>query len=155
MNEKVAECINTLADFCGIRDLVELTVPALQNTYGLEVADVMVLFGGSVLSGGDVFAEAMQNRVAKTYVIVGGAGHTTETLRQRVHAEYPKIETAGLSEAEIFQSYLKEVYGCKADYLETKSTNCGNNITNMLQLLRENSISWKSIILCQDATMQN
>lgn len=24
----------------------------------------------------------------------GGAGHTTETLRQRVRAEYPAIETA-------------------------------------------------------------
>ena len=41
-----------------------------------------------------------------------------------------------------------------ADYLETKSTNCGNNITYLLDLLKENNISFKSIILSQDASMQ-
>ena len=46
-------------------------------------------------------AEAMKNRIAKRYVIVGGAGHTTETLRQKVHSEYPDIETAGLPEAKV------------------------------------------------------
>ena len=29
----------------------------------------------------DILAEAIQNEVAKKYIIVGGAGHTTETLR--------------------------------------------------------------------------
>ncbi|BFK64030.1 hypothetical protein I2700191B6_03830 [Dorea formicigenerans] len=29
----------------------------------------------------DTLAEAIQNEVAKKYIIVGGAGHTTETLR--------------------------------------------------------------------------
>ena len=55
-----------------------------------------------------------------------GAGHTTDTLRQIVQSEYPMISTANLSEAEIFQKYLQEIYGCEADYLETRSTNCGN-----------------------------
>lgn len=49
---------------------------------------------------------------------------------------------------------MKHVYGCKADYLETKSTNCGNNITYLLDLLKENNISFNSIILSQDASMQ-
>ena len=84
----------------------------------------------------------------------GGAGHTTEPLRQRVRAEYPAIETANLPEAEAFQRYLRTVHGCEADYLETASTNCGNNITYLLDLLRENQISFRSIILTQDATMQ-
>ena len=73
----------------------------------------------------------------------------------RVHSEYPAIETAGLPEAEIFQSYLREVYGYKADLLETRSTNCGNNITNLLELLDREQIRYGNIILCQDATMQN
>lgn len=90
----------------------------------------------------------------KKYIVVGGTGHTTETLRQRVHLEYKDIETTDLSEAEIFQKYLKYVSGCKADYLETKSTNCGNNITYLLDLLEENNISFKSMILSQDASMQ-
>lgn len=40
----------------------------------------MVLFGGSIIAGGDILAEAIQNEVAKKNIIVGGAGHTTETL---------------------------------------------------------------------------
>lgn len=45
--------------------------------------EVAALTGGSILAGADVFAEAMRNDVARTYVMVGGAGHTTETFRAR------------------------------------------------------------------------
>ena len=154
MNGATADNINTLAGFCGQRDVKSLDCNSLYEGYGIDRADVMVLFGGSILEGGDVLAEAIRNRIASTYIIVGGAGHTTETLRQTVQSEYPSIRTAGLTEAEIFQRYLQENYGCQADYLETGSTNCGNNITNLLDLLEENRIVCKSIILCQDATMQ-
>lgn len=41
-----------------------------------------------------------------------------------------------------------------ADALETQSTNCGNNITYLLELLEWEKIPCRSIILCQDATMQ-
>ena len=154
INLKTANNINILGKFCGIRDINELSQEKLLEYYGIRQADVMVLFGGSVLAGGDVLAEAIKNNIAKKYIIVGGAGHTTETLRQIIHQEYPEIETRDLPEAEIFQRYLKTVYGCKADYLETQSTNCGNNITYLLDLLREKNIGFKSIILSQDASMQ-
>lgn len=104
----IAKNINILGNFCGKRDLSALTSEQLESRYGIPQADVMVLFGGSILAGGDVFADAIRNKVAKKYVIVGGAGHTTETLRQKVHLEYPEIETAGLSEAEVFQKYVKD-----------------------------------------------
>lgn len=154
MDSKVANNINILGKFCGIRDINELSQKKLLEFYGIYQADVMVLFGGSILAGGDVLAEAIKNNVAKKYIIVGGAGHTTETLRKIIHQEYPEIETTDLPEAEIFQRYLKTVYGCKADYLETQSTNCGNNITYLLDLLREENIRFKNIILSQDASMQ-
>lgn len=154
MDCNVAENINILANFLGTRDIDALNQEELFNRYGIHQVDVMVLFGGSILEGGDVLASGIKNFVAKKYIIVGGAGHTTDTLRQRVHLEYPDIETTDLSEAEIFQKYIKHVYGCKADYLETKSTNCGNNITYLLDLLKENNISFNSIILSQDASMQ-
>lgn len=99
-------------------------------------------------------AQAMQQHIAKKYVIVGGAGHTTETLRVKMHKKFPKIETAELSEAEIFAKYLKYQYGLTPDFTECQSTNCGNNITYLLKLLKENNIPFKSIILSQDATMQ-
>ncbi|MFZ2867938.1 MAG: hypothetical protein WAZ41_08650, partial [Gemmiger qucibialis] len=47
----------------------------------------------------------------------------------------------------------REKYG-NADALETQSTNCGNNITYLLELLEREKIPCRSIILCQDATMQ-
>ncbi|MBR5868862.1 MAG: YdcF family protein [Clostridia bacterium] len=150
----ISEAINVLGCFCGMRDIPELTRSALQEKYGFPKADVMVLFGGSILAGGDLLAGAMANRVAKTYIVVGGEGHTTQTLRDVVKAEYPEIETEGLSEAEVYAHYLKRVYGVAPDYLETASTNCGNNITNLLNLMKENGVEWKNVILCQDATMQ-
>lgn len=152
--EQAAEDINTLGRFCGKRDLPALTRDALREAYGISRADVMVLFGGSILCGGDVLAEAMQNNLAETYVIVGGAGHTTETLRKKMHAAYPEIETDGLPEAKVFEAYLEYRYGLKADFLECESTNCGNNITFLLRLLEEKHIPYSSIILAQDATMQ-
>ena len=54
MEQNIAECINILGRFCGPRDVAELTRSQLQRRYGLEQADVMALFGGSILCGGDV-----------------------------------------------------------------------------------------------------
>lgn len=153
--ENMAKCINILAHFCGKRDVAELTSEQLYETYGITQADVMVLFGGSIMCGGDVLAQAMKNNIAKKYVIVGGAGHTTETLRMKMHEKFPDIETIDLSEAQIFAKYLKYKYELEADFLEYESTNCGNNITYLLDLLKKNKISFKSIILSQDATMQH
>ena len=78
-----------------MRDVEYLNSAALMAKYSIPQADVFVLFGGSILAGGDLLAQAIKDRIAKVYVIVGGAGHTTEALRQRVHNEYPAIETAG------------------------------------------------------------
>lgn len=154
MLEKIAKNINILGNFCGKRDIAELTSEQLLKKYGIPQADVMVLFGGSIMCGGDVLAQAMKNHIAKKYVIVGGAGHTTETLRLKMHEEFLDMETEGLSEAEVFSKYLQHQYGLAPDFLECKSTNCGNNITYLLELLKKNGIDFDSIIISQDATMQ-
>ena len=62
---EIANCINVLGNFCGKRDIDELTAFELMKKYGVEKADVMVLFGGSILAGGDILANAMKNDVAK------------------------------------------------------------------------------------------
>lgn len=116
--------------------------------------DVAVLFGGSILAGGEVLADAMKAGIARAYVIVGGAGHTTETLRERARAIWPRIDVApGAAEAEIFDAYLREYHGMSADLLETRSTNCGNNITYLLELLELKGITAESFLLMQDVTM--
>lgn len=50
--EQVARNINTLASFLGMRDVPARSRDALVARYGFEQADVMALFGGSILAGG-------------------------------------------------------------------------------------------------------
>lgn len=45
----IADDLNTLAAFLGVRDVPELTPAALRERFGFARADVMVLFGGSIL----------------------------------------------------------------------------------------------------------
>ncbi len=151
---QAADAINCLGSFCGRRDLFALTPAALERKIGRPQADVMVLFGGSILSGGDLFAAGMRQGVAKRYVIVGGEGHTTQALRNEIGRACPGMKTAGLSEADLFAGYLWRRYGLAADALERESTNCGNNITLFLRLLVQRRIPFGSVIMIQDATMQ-
>ena len=102
MNETIASYINILGEFCGRRDIPSLCGQALRQTYGIDQADLMVLFGGSILCGGDLLASAMQQRLAQRYAIVGGAGHTTDTLRRKIHQMYPQIQTENAAEAICF-----------------------------------------------------
>lgn len=182
--DQEARDLNTLASFLGQRDFSQLSQGAVAvacasaSRGNAEVSadnrlaragvagradvagtvdgqvDVAVLFGGSILAGGEVLADAMKADVARTYVIVGGAGHTTETLRERARVAWPRIDAApGATEAEIFDAYLREYHGLAADLLETRSTNCGNNITYLLELLESRGIAAESFLLMQDATM--
>lgn len=151
---QIADAVNILAEYLGQRDVCALDQPHLLAAENIPCADVIVLFGGSILAGGDVLAHAMKEHVAQNYIIVGGAGHTTGTLREIMHEKYPDWDTQLLPEAKLFQGYLNRKYGLSADFLECRSTNCGNNITFLLDLLEVENIHPRSVILCQDATMQ-
>jgi uncharacterized SAM-binding protein YcdF (DUF218 family) len=144
-----------LGRFLGRRDVDALDQTELDRAIGHARADVMVLYGGSVLGGVDVLADAMRADVARTYVISGGAGHTTATLRETVRRSVPGLDVPDdVTEAELLASVLERRHGLTPDLLETRSTNCGNNITFVLDLLAEREISARDVIICQDATMQ-
>ncbi len=157
MHQSIDKAVNTLAAFCGVRDFSRLTQESLVQHCGIAQVDVMVLFGGSILAGGDALAEAMQQQLAKKYIIVGGAGHTTQALRAQMQAELPTLQdrqVGEMCEAMLFDTYLRQKYGLQADYLECESTNCGNNIDFLLALLGQEGVVCQSILLMQDATMQ-
>ena len=80
MLNRIADSLNLLGAFCGMRDLPTLTQESLLEKYNIRQADAMVLFGGSIIAGGDMLARAMKENVAKNYIIVGGEGHTTFTI---------------------------------------------------------------------------
>ena len=92
-----ARNINVLGAFLGMRDLSELSVQGLKARCGLKQVDVMVLFGGSILQGGQVLAQAMEQNLARRYLIVGGEGHTTQSLRDQMAQAFPGWDTGGLS----------------------------------------------------------
>ncbi|MGW0229294.1 ElyC/SanA/YdcF family protein [Actinopolymorpha singaporensis] len=144
-----AESINALVRFCARRDVDALT-PALVGAR----ADVAILFGGSILAGADVFADAVRAEVASFYLIVGGEGHSTDALRRRLHDRTSWPDVDDLTEAALFDRYLREQHGLVVDALEEESTNCGNNVTNALALLDARGIRHDRIVLVQDATMQ-
>jgi len=138
---EIAAALNLLADFCGPRDT-------------LQKADALLFFGGSVAGGIDTAAELFRAGWADRLILVGGQGHTTDTLRQIVHERYPQIETAGKPEAEIFRELLWLRHGLSPDALETQSTNCGNNVTNALALMKALGYPVNRLIVMQDASMQ-
>ena len=156
----VARAANVLARWCALRDVSALGRGALREEAGLPegVADLFVLFGGGVTGTVETLAAAMHAGVARRYAIVGGRGHATywldqamERLREGCDA-LPKPGVA--SEAEMLDALLFARHGLHADLLETRSTNCGNNITYLLDLLEGEGRVPTSVILCQDAVMQ-
>lgn len=149
LKKETAQAINQLARFCGKREL-----PAIKQQLSTDKIDIAVLFGGSILQGGDVFAQIIKEKVAAKTIIVGGFGHTTRLLFKQAEKEIPGISTNVTTEAQLFANYLKIKYDLTADYLETKSTNCGNNITYLLDLIQKKQLKMNSILMIQDASMQ-
>lgn len=155
MLSDIANKLNLLVDFLAKRDLDELSAKDLYKKYTINKADLCILFGGSIPEGANVFAKAYKEQIANHYLLVGGVGHTTCYLREFMKDSLPTHDLQNLSESEIFNCYLQTYHQIKDCLLETKSTNCGNNIIFTLELLNNLKISPKSIIFMQDASMQH
>ena len=157
---RIAEAANVVAAWCARRDVSTLSPAALRDESGLAsgTADLFVLFGGGVIGSVATLERAMRQGVARRYAIVGGRGHATFWLDraiERLAATAPALSAVcGASEAEMLDAVLHERFGLNADLLETSSTNCGNNISNLLDLLEGEGCVPASVILCQDAVMQ-
>ncbi|MBL7259874.1 YdcF family protein [Actinoplanes sp. LDG1-01] len=113
-----------------------------------------ILFGGSILAGGDVLAQAVAANVANHYMIVGGVGHSTDALRDALRQELGWTDLEGRTEAALFDRYLRDRHGIRVDLLEQESTNCGSNVRNALAVLAAARIPHRRILIIQDASMQ-
>ena len=152
--QRLAEAANILTSFLGLRDLPKLRRSILQAKYGIDRVDVMILFGGTIPFGCEVAAAAWKRGLARQLMVVGGIGHTTQSLRDKFKARYPQMETWGKTEAEMIADYLSFQHGICDLLLETKSTNCGNNVTYALAMLRDYGIDARAILIMQDPSMQ-
>ena len=160
---RVVACANLIGEWLGVRDMRELNAESLRRDAGVtsDKVDLFVLFGGGVIGSAEVLAQAMERNIARAYAVVGGRGHATYGLEraiERLRAEcgssawWPDPKTA--SEAEMLAAVLYVRHGVTPDFLETRSTNCGNNIEYLLDVLDGQESVPKSVILCQDAAMQ-
>lgn len=161
----LAAAANTVAGWCGLRDVSSLDRQALSMEAGIPggVADLFVLFGGGVIGTVETLALAMAQGVARTFAIVGGRGRATYWLDQAMEQEvatWATGETAAMprpgidNEADMLDALLRHRHARCADLLERRSTNCGNNITYLLDLLEESNEVPTSVIISQDAIMQ-
>ena len=152
---RAAQDVNCLSAFLAERDFPVLTKEAVAAALG-EPADILILMGGSIGVGCEAAAAAYLSGAAKRLMIVGGAGHTTQALRDSVNGRYPDITTSGRAEADLIADMLEAHWGIpRAEViLETASANCGENAAFALLAVRENGLNPKTAILMQDSSMQ-
>lgn len=152
--------LNKIARFLAVRDVDVLEKELLKKQYKMEQADVILVFGNDLPYVIEFASRAFLKGIAKVLVICGGIGHSTEHLREAVikSSEYSFTyeEIKDLSEAEIYGKIAEECYGIPKEqiFLDTKSTNCGENAVNGLKLLTENGLDRKNLILIQDPILQ-
>jgi uncharacterized SAM-binding protein YcdF (DUF218 family) len=137
-NSHLSAALNLLAQFLASRDASSLAA--------LPPVDLLVLLGSGLVESVEVAAEAMRLGRAKELLISGGIGHSTPFLVNAVGN--PSL--SGLSEAEIYRRLLLENHGIEADYVEDRSTNCGENAL----FSRELGLHPRRVLLVQDPTMQ-
>lgn len=152
--EAIADKVNIISEFLAKRDVPTLSKEELKKKYGIEQADLLILFGASILHGCEFAVQVFKQGIAKRMMIVGGEGHTTDTLRDIIHSKCPEFDTKGKSESDIISYYIEKKHGITGCLIERESTNCGNNVSNALKVLEENGLNPKHIIILQDSSMQ-
>lgn len=119
--------------------------------------DVLVLLGNSVVAVAERAFTLFQGSNARTLLIAGGRGHSTNLLEQNLRCDprYTSIEGGDRSEAELL-GQMAMMFGIAPEHilLETASSNCGENALFALRLLQEKGVQAESVLLLQDPTMQ-
>lgn len=116
--------------------------------------DLMLLFGGSMPPTWQTAVDAVKAGEVETLMLVGGRGHTTDALLAAMGLDPDSAETSGITEAELMSAWLHQLHGIQDVVLETRSTNCGNNITLAEQVADRHGLRPRTVALVQDPTMQ-
>ena len=83
-------------------------------------------------------------------MVVGGRGHTTDATLAALGVQDDGVVT----EAEVIAAWLRERHGIDDLLLETRSTNCGTNITLAEEVAAAHGLAPHTVALVQDPTMQ-
>ena len=150
--------INEISKFLAARDIQKLNSFELEKAFGIKKADILVLLGNSIPYTIKCAAYAYENNLCHRILINGGIGHSTEILRQQIRKDerFNSIQVENRAEADIFFDIITKIYKVPEHKIivENQSTNCGDNALKAVKLLSELKISYRSLILIQDPTMQ-
>lgn len=150
--------INNVVKFLSKRDICELSSSSLVDKFGITQVDMIIILGNSIPYIAEIGAKAYKSGLAKEIMIVGGIGHSTKYLIQNVLDDnrYKGIDVDDKSEADILRQIIVSGENIQKDkiIIESKSTNCGSNAFESLNVLKRMGKVPKSIILIQDPTMQ-
>jgi uncharacterized SAM-binding protein YcdF (DUF218 family) len=157
-NEQIKHAVNEISKFLAVRDIDKLDCKELKKSVGLKKVDVLVLLGNSIPYTIKCVVDAYENNLCDRILINGGIGHSTEILRNQIRKDerFNSIEVESRAEADIFFDIMTKIYNIPTDkiILENKSTNCGDNALKAITLLDQLNISYSSLLLIQDPTMQ-
>lgn len=158
MNQQTVEDVNLIASF--------LASPQIDSFDALiQTADCIVLCGSSILHCAETVFRSLykDSQLAKTLVICGGYGHSTQYLydaiaKHRVYGrmhfpeKLPEGEILWLIYEKYFDAHRIREEGC-AVLIEDGSTNCGENASETRMLLESQNITVENMIIVQDPTM--
>jgi uncharacterized SAM-binding protein YcdF (DUF218 family) len=157
-NKKIQYHINRIARFLAVRDINDLEYIELEKIFGIKKVDILVLLGNSIPYTIECAVNAYKNNLCDKILINGGIGHSTELLRNEIRKDSRLnfIDVENKAEADIFYEIMTKIYNVDSDkiIIENKSTNCGDNAKKAVELLKELSISYNSLLLIQDPIMQ-
>lgn len=151
--------INIISSFLAHQQIADLArAPA---------TDCLVLCGSAILHCAETVFSSLERRpdMAKTLVICGGIGHSTQHLYDTI-ARIPlyaslSSEIQGLPESRVLNIILERFYdaarirgaGCQV-IVEDRSTNCGSNAIETRKILEVHNVPTpRSFIIVQDPTM--
>lgn len=157
-NEQIQHCVNKIGQFLAVRDISKLDSKELEKTAGLKKVDVLVLLGNSIPYTIKCAIEAYENNLCDKILINGGIGHSTQILRDEIRKDstFNSIEVENRAEADIFFDIMTQIYNIDPNkiIIENKSTNCGDNAKKAVEILNDSHVSYNSLLLIQDPTMQ-
>lgn len=159
MEEKeIHHYINEISKFLAVRDIAKLNSMELEKSFGIRKVDILILLGNSIPYTIKCAVEAYKNNLCDRILINGGIGHSTEMLREQIRKDekFNCIKVENRAEADIFFDIMTKIYDVPENKIivENQSTNCGDNALKAVNLLNKLDISYSSLLLVQDPTMQ-
>lgn len=156
--DQLVSDLNELIRFLAYRNIAELSKEAFENKYGKKKIETLVLAGNGLPYTSEVIANSYRQGLVDKIILTGGVGHTTDLLRKLManHPIYQKIDATNKSEAELFQEMLVQYESIPATaiFIETTSTNGGENAMEARKVIESVMEVPEEILLIQDPTMQ-